>query len=67
MKKEQYWSMAYPFRFGNIRIQDMIDLYEMGEFPEHTNQTIGKSPIFLCVREAGVYNRCDKANLLLMV
>ena len=66
-KREQYWTMAYPFGIADIRIQDMIDLDEMGEYPEDTNRSIGKSPTFLRVREAGTYSRCDKATLLLAV
>ena len=56
LKREQFWGMAYPFGIGDIRIEDMIDLDEMGEYPEDTTRSIGKSPTSLRVREAGVYS-----------
>lgn len=59
--------MAYPFGIADIRIEDMIDLDEMGEYPEDTNRSIGKTPTFLRVREAGVYSRCHKVTLLMAI
>ena len=59
--------MAYPFGIAAIRLDDMIDLDEMGQYAEDTNRSIGKAPAFLRIREAGVYSRCEKATLILAV
>ena len=44
--------MAYPFGIADIRLDDMIDLDEMGQYAEDTNRSIGKARASLRVREA---------------
>ena len=47
LKRGKFWGVAYSFRITDIRIEDMINLDEMGEYPEDTNRLIGKLPTFL--------------------
>lgn len=66
-KRWAYWNLPYPFGIADIRRQDLIDLDECGVELSTANRDIGKAYIGKRVKQAGLYSKTDKWNLLLAI
>ena len=66
-KRWCYWNLPYPLGIADIRRQDMIDLDECGVELSTAERGIGKAYIGKRVKQAGLYSKTDKYNLLLAI
>ena len=66
-KRFNFWNMPYPFGCLGINARDMIDLDEVGVYPNETNRKHGKAAAGNCCREVGTYLKERKLNILMAV
>jgi len=66
-KRWIYWNLPYPYGIADIRRQDLIDLDECGVELSTAERGIGKAYVGKRVKQAGLYSKSDKYNLLLAI
>ena len=62
-----YWNLPYPYGIADIRRRDIIDLDECGIELSTAERGIGKAYVGKRVKQAGLYSKTDKYNLLLAI
>ena len=66
-KRWMYWNLPYPYGIADIRRRDIIDLDECGIELSTAERGIGKAYVGKRVKQAGLYSKTDKYNLLLAI